>query len=153
MDAKLKWPNDVRVRGRKLCGILTESGETHGVLWIALGIGMNVQHAPQGVGQETTSLRQEGAPAALAPEHVLDDLRLALGQRIDQARRDFEALLRDWRAHAEGRGQMVSAGPVNDRVEGIFEDLAPDGGLILRLRDGTLRTIRAGDVDLVRRVS
>ncbi|MEO1660429.1 MAG: biotin--[acetyl-CoA-carboxylase] ligase [Pseudomonadota bacterium] len=153
MDAKLKWPNDVRVRGRKLCGILTESGETNGVLWIALGIGMNVQHAPQGVGQETTSLRQEGAPAALAPEYVLDDLRLALGQRVDQARRDFEALLRDWRAHAEGRGQIVSAGPVNDRVEGIFEDLAPDGGLILRLRDGTQRTIRAGDVDLVRRVS
>ena len=153
MDAKLKWPNDVRVRGQKLCGILTESGETNGVLWIALGIGMNVQHAPQSVGQDTTSLCQEGAPPALAPEHVLDDLRMALGQRIDQARSDFEGLLRDWLAHAEGRGQLVSAGPVNDRVEGIFEDLAPDGGLILRLRDGTQRTIRAGDVDLVRRVS
>ena len=153
MDAKLKWPNDVRVRGQKLCGILTESGETNGTLWIALGIGMNVQHAPESVGQETTSLLKEGAPAGLSPEHVLDDLRAALGQRIDQARSDFEGLLRDWLSFAEGRGQMVSAGPVNDRVEGIFEDLAADGGLILRLRDGSHRTIRAGDVDLVRRVS
>ena len=153
IDAKLKWPNDVRVRGKKMSGILTESGETNGVVWIALGIGINVQHAPEGVGQETSSLVNEGAPVGLQPEHVLESLKHALERRLTQSRTEFDALLRDWTAAAEGQGQVMQAGPPDNRVEGIFEDLAADGGLNLRLPDGTVRTIRAGDVDLVKRVN
>ena len=153
LEAALKWPNDVRVRGCKLCGILTESGETNGTVWIALGIGINVQTAPEGTGQETSSLIKEGAPSGLTPEMVLEDLREALSQRIEQARQDFEILLADWMRYAEGVGQVVQAGPVQNRVEGVFESLAFDGGLNLRLPDGALHTIRAGDVELVKRVS
>ena len=153
IDAKLKWPNDVRIRGHKISGILTESGETNGVVWIALGIGINVQHAPEGVGQETTSLAKEGAPVGLLAEHVLDSLKQSLERRLNQSRTDFEALLRDWMSVAEGHGEVVQAGPPDDRIEGVFEDLAADGGLNLRLPDGTVRTIRAGDVDLVKRVN
>lgn len=151
--AKLKWPNDVRVSGKKISGILTETGETNGVTWIALGMGINVQHAPDDVGQGATSLVSEGAPASLQPEHVLQDLREAVNERVEQARNSFESLLDDWLQHAEGRGQMMQAGPPNDRVEGVFEDLAADGGLRLRLPDGAYRTIRAGDVELVKQVS
>ena len=150
--AKLKWPNDVRVDGAKICGILTETGETNGVTWIALGIGINVQDAPQVSEQSSTSLRREGAPPALMPEHVLEDLRLNLDQRVAQARIDFEGLLEDWLRFAEGLGQSVEAGPKDKRVSGIFEGLAPDGGLNLRLPDGSRQTIRAGDVELVRQV-
>lgn len=150
--AKLKWPNDVRVAGKKISGILTETGETNGLTWIALGMGLNVQHAPDGVGQGTTSLVKQGAPASIQPEHVLQDLREALNKRVEQARNDFEGLLEDWLHHAEGRGQIMQAGPPNDRVEGVFEDLAADGGLRLRLPDGAYRTIRAGDVELVKQV-
>jgi BirA family biotin operon repressor/biotin-[acetyl-CoA-carboxylase] ligase len=153
LRAGLKWPNDVRVDGKKMSGILTESGETHGVIWIALGMGINVQHAPDGVGQETTSLVDEGAPATLQPDLVLQALSEALSRRFDQARNNFESLLEDWLKYADGLGQTVQAGPVDDRVEGIFEGLAADGGLILRLPDGSSHTIRAGDVDLVKRVN
>ena len=153
LEAQLKWPNDVRVRGHKLCGILTESGETNNTVWIALGIGINVQTAPKGTGQETSSLAKEGAPSELTAEMVLADLRETLSTRIDQARQDFEALLNDWVRYAEGLGQIVQAGPVQNRVEGVFESLADDGGLNLRLPDGALHTIRAGDVELVKRIS
>lgn len=149
----LKWPNDVRVDGKKLSGILTESGETRGVVWIALGMGVNVQHAPDGVGQETTSLLDEGAPSTLQPEHVLQALSDALERRIEQARNDFESLLADWLRHADGFGQTVRAGAVGHRIEGVFEGLAPDGGMILRLPDGKTHIIRAGDVDLVKQVN
>ncbi|MEO1305303.1 MAG: biotin--[acetyl-CoA-carboxylase] ligase [Pseudomonadota bacterium] len=152
LNAKLKWPNDVRVAGQKISGILTESGETNGVVWIALGIGINVQHAPEGVGQDTTSLAKEGAPVGLQSEHVLDSLKSALDQRIQQSRQGFDALLEDWMAAAEGIGQTVQAGPPQNRIEGTFESLAADGGLNLRLPDGSVRTIRAGDVDLVKQV-
>ncbi|MCR9079903.1 MAG: biotin--[acetyl-CoA-carboxylase] ligase [Hyphomonadaceae bacterium] len=152
LDAKLKWPNDVRIDRAKICGILTESGETNGVVWIALGMGINVQHAPAVFEQASTSLVEQGAPAAVAPEHVLDDLRTNLDQRVTQARNNFEQLLEDWLRHAEGLGQIIEAGPHDRRVQGVFEGLAPDGGLNLRLPDGSRQTIRAGDVDLVRQV-
>lgn len=151
-DVRLKWPNDVRVDGAKLCGILVESGETNGAVWVATGIGLNVQYAPDGAGQAATSLCDLGAASGLQPDHVLSDLAHAFAMRAQQARTDFASLLRDWTQRAEGLGQMVEAGPVDARVSGIFEDLADDGGLVMRLPDGTRQTIRAGDVELVRRV-
>lgn len=152
LGALLKWPNDVRVRGQKISGILTETGDTNGVVWIALGMGINLHHTPENVDQAATSLAREGAPEALTPELLLDELRNSVSDRVEQARQDFPGLLQSWLDVAEGRGQTVQAGPVNDRISGVFESLADDGGLILRLPDGTQRTIRAGDVDLVKRV-
>lgn len=151
-DVRLKWPNDVRIDGHKLSGILTESGETQSVLWMVIGMGINIAVAPEGTGQAATSLHAQGAPPGLAPDHVLADLRAALHHRVEQARQDFDSLLQDWLNHAEGRGELVEAGPVDNRVRGVFEGLEADGGLILRLPDGAQRIIRAGDVDLVRRV-
>ena len=152
LDAKLKWPNDVRVQGHKLSGILTESGETQGTTWVALGIGMNIQKVPETVGQAATCLAYEGGSPALTPDIVLEALRPAMGRRLSQARSDFPGLLSDWEQAAEGLGQLVQAGPTDNRIEGVFERLAEDGGLILRLPDGARRTIRAGDVELVKRV-
>lgn len=149
---KLKWPNDVRVDRAKLCGILIESGETNGATWIAAGIGLNVQTAPDAAGQAATSLHDLGAPAGLTADLALDALRPAFAKRLAQARADFPGLLRDWQSVAEGLGQTVQAGPHDARVEGVFEGLEDDGALILRLPNGETRTIRAGDVDLVRRV-
>ncbi len=147
---RLKWPNDVRVEGAKLCGILVESGETNGAVWITAGIGLNVQHVPGGTDQAAMSLHALGAPAGLQPDHVLEVLRPAFAKRLQQARDQFAETLRDWLAVAEGLGQTVRAGPQDARLEGLFETLAEDGGLILRLPDGTRHTIRAGDVELVR---
>jgi len=152
VDFRLKWPNDVRVDQAKLCGILIESGELNGTVWIAAGIGLNVQYAPEGTGQVASSLHTLGAPSGLTAEHVLDALRACFATRLTQARTDFPQILRDWLAVAEGLGQTVSAGPPNARIEGVFEGLAEDGGLILRLPDGQTRTIRAGDVELVRQL-
>ena len=152
IEAELKWPNDVRVRGQKMSGILTESGETNGILWIALGIGINITTAPEGTGQETSSLMKEGAQPGITPEMVLSDLRTALAERIQQARQSFDSLLTDWMRYAEGVGQNVQAGPTHNRIEGVFESLATDGGLNLRLPNGALHTIRAGDVELVKRI-
>ncbi|MBR9834255.1 MAG: biotin--[acetyl-CoA-carboxylase] ligase [Alphaproteobacteria bacterium] len=151
VDFRLKWPNDVRVDGAKMCGILVESGETNGVTWIAVGIGLNVQTAPH-ADQPTCSLHTLGAPLALSAEHMLEALRPAFCKRLAQARDGFPGLLNAWQGVAEGLGQTVRAGPPDARLEGVFEGLAEDGGLIMRLPNGAMHTIRAGDVDLVRRI-
>ena len=149
---KLKWPNDVRVEQAKMCGILIESGETNGVIWIAAGIGLNVQTAPDAAGQATTSLHDLGAPVGVDPDIALDALRPAFTKRLAQARTDFDGLLRDWQQVAEGIGEIVQAGPPDARIEGVFVGLEEDGALVLRLPNGKTQTIRAGDVELVRRV-
>jgi len=152
VDFRLKWPNDVRVNRAKLSGILIESGTHSGLVWIAAGIGLNVRSVPEVADQDTVSLLALGAPAALQAEHVLEGLRAAFARRVRQARSDWPGLLRDWLAQAEGLGEQMVAGPPAARIEGVFEGLAEDGGLVLRLPNGQTQTIRAGEVELVRRV-
>ncbi len=148
-DFRLKWPNDIRVDGAKLAGILVESGQTGPTFWVIIGIGVNVQVTPTDSGQAATSLVDLGAQPGLSPNDVLLELRTALAKRLAQAENDFEAVLRDWTAHAEGLDCMVEAGPANARERGRFEGLSGDGGMILRLPDGQTRIIRAGDVNLI----
>ncbi|WP_158085548.1 biotin--[acetyl-CoA-carboxylase] ligase [Henriciella aquimarina] len=150
---RLKWPNDVRCEGAKLCGILVEAGQgpDQGV-WVGAGMGLNVISAPEGTGQETTSLAALGASAGITAELALDALRPLFARRVAQAREDFPSLLRDWERVAEGLGQIVTVGKDEKALRGVFKGLAPDGGLQLQLPDGTEQTIRAGDVELIKEV-
>lgn len=150
-DIRLKWPNDLRVDGKKLCGILVEAGEADGAMWAVVGIGMNVAHVPEGAGQAATCLA-DLAGRLIEVDAVLDGLREAMAARWDAARGDFSATLAAWLERAEGLGEAVRAHPGGEPVEGIFETLDADGGLVLRLPDGERRTIRAGDVELVKQV-
>lgn len=152
LDVRLKWPNDVRIQGAKLCGILVESGNAHNGCWAAIGIGVNLAEAPQIDGQPTTSLVEHSDLPAIAPDMFLSELRTQLNACIAEAYRDFQSVLDNWLEYAEGLGEEISAGPKQAPVIGRFMGLAPDGGLKLRLRNGDEHTIRAGDVELVRHV-
>ncbi|MGB2074759.1 MAG: biotin--[acetyl-CoA-carboxylase] ligase [Henriciella sp.] len=79
-DFRLKWPNDVRVDGAKLAGVLVESGQTDSTFWVIIGIGVNVQVAPDNTGQASISLVDLGAPPETSPDEVLLALRTALAR-------------------------------------------------------------------------
>lgn len=147
---ELKWPNDVRDQGRKLCGILVESIEVTGVLWAVVGIGINVETAPDGVGQETVCLRDLGAAPGVDAPAVLDQLRGDFAKRCSEAFGDFAETRAAWCARAEGRTGLIQAKIGETVIEGRFETLAEDGGLVLRLPSGEQTIIRAGDVELVK---
>ncbi|NJM35982.1 MAG: hypothetical protein HC850_16295, partial [Rhodomicrobium sp.] len=65
VDPHLKWPNDVLIGGAKLGGILLESGKAPGEEWpaVVIGIGLNLAHAPEGLGRAVTSLAAAGVSA------------------------------------------------------------------------------------------
>ena len=150
---QLKWPNDVRADGEKLCGILVEAGTTRSKsTWVACGMGINVRTAPERAGQAATSLLKLGANEAITPEIFLDALRPAFVLRCRQAAEDFNSLLTDWERHAEGLGKQVTVGKADDAQMGIFKGLGPDGALLLEMPDGGTQTIRAGDVELVKEI-
>ncbi|MEO1027823.1 MAG: biotin--[acetyl-CoA-carboxylase] ligase [Pseudomonadota bacterium] len=145
--AQLKWPNDVRIKRAKVSGILIESGQDRGSMWVAVGIGLNVAHAPEVAEQSTTCLSAlAGRP--LAAELVLPILAERFQVWLDAAINGFDAIRSDWLNHAEALGGEISVLTGEGRVTGVFETLAPDGALILRLPNGEQTLIRAGDVQI-----
>lgn len=150
---KLKWPNDVLVDGKKLSGALIESGRmSDGRLWLALGIGVNLARAPTVLDRPVTALAdhlRSDIRAAPSPEEALSVLAAALARRIAQWDREgFEAIAAAWSARAANLGQRCTAALPGETVEGLAEALEPDGALRLRLGDGSIRRITAGDVFL-----
>ena len=147
---RLKWPNDVQLDGRKVSGVLIESGaRPDGRLWLAVGVGVNLAHAPTDVERPATALADH-----LTPDHTraptLEEAadRLAAAFARWQALWDaagFAALADAWSARAD-LGRRVSARLERETLEGVAEALEPDGALRLRLADGSARRITAGDV-------
>ena len=147
---RLKWPNDVLLAGDKVCGVLIESGpRTGGGLWLAIGMGVNLAHAPTGTERPAAALADHLRPELMrapTPDEALAVLSEAFARWSAVWERDgFAAVADAWSARAD-LGVRVAARLPNETLEGVAEALEPDGALRLRLDDGAARRITAGDV-------
>ncbi len=147
--ATLKWPNDLLLNARKAGGILVESGQAASGLWVAVGIGINLAVAPEPAPDAAivpTSFRAEGIEPP-APLDALPSLDRAFRNWLTMWNTDgFPAIAAAWTARAHGLGQACTARLPAETVVGTAEGLDPDGALRLRLADGTIRRVTAGDV-------
>lgn len=146
--ARLKWPNDVLIHGRKAVGILVESGSrADGRLWLAVGIGINLAHFPKDLERPATSFAEHMAGRPPKPLDALDVLaaRFEAWRKL-WATQGFAAIAAGWTARAHGLGEACEARLPNRTISGVAEGLDPDGALRLRLQDGALERITAGDV-------
>lgn len=146
--ARLKWPNDVLVHGRKAVGILVESGaRPDGRLWLAVGVGVNLKHAPQDVERPATAFADHMAGAPPEPRAALEVLARAFERwRTAWTTAGFAPIAAGWSERATGIGQRCEARLPNRTLTGVAEGLDPDGALRLRLDDGNVERITAGDV-------
>lgn len=147
----IKWPNDVLLAGDKASGVLVESGaHPSGGLWLAIGIGVNLIHAPTGTERPATALAHHLRGDVSAPPSVeVAAARLAEAFATWLERWEslgFEPVLDAWRARTPGLDGPAIARLGHETVTGRAEGVAVDGALRLRLADGTLRLISAGDV-------
>ncbi len=146
--ARLKWPNDVLIHGRKAVGILVESGaRPDGRLWLAVGIGVNLAHAPDDTERPATSFAEHMSGPPLKPADAIEVLatRFEAWRRL-WATQGFAPIAEGWTGRAQGLGQRCEARLPNRTVNGVAEGMDPDGALRLRLDDGGLERITAGDV-------
>lgn len=144
VSLRIRWPNDLLVDGRKVCGILAEAASDGGrVHHVILGIGVNLHQSafPGWLADRATSLRlltgrAPEAPALLAV--ILD--RLGARYAAWQSGR-FAAVRAAWLAHSMLPGQAVR---LPDGGLGRAEDVGPDGVLLARAGDGRLVRIVSG---------
>jgi BirA family biotin operon repressor/biotin-[acetyl-CoA-carboxylase] ligase len=133
---RIKWPNDLLVGGAKLAGILLEREDEA----VILGFGVNLAAPPEGLDRPAAGLGEGVTPDALLA-------RLAAGFAAWLARWRAEGLApvrAAWLAAAHPVGTALVAGD----ARGIFDGLDETGALRLKLEDGSLRVIHAGDVFL-----
>jgi BirA family transcriptional regulator, biotin operon repressor / biotin---[acetyl-CoA-carboxylase] ligase len=140
----LKWPNDILYAEQKLAGILIESEMTKTRLAVAVGIGVNCMHHPVQTDYPATDLASAGA--TVSADDLFSALSGAVLRRLEQWRGGFASIRGDWLDRAAGLGgEMRVRLPDRDYV-GRLEALDERGRLLLRLADGTMQTITAGDV-------
>jgi BirA family biotin operon repressor/biotin-[acetyl-CoA-carboxylase] ligase len=135
---RIKWPNDVRVDGKKVAGILTEvcyrGGEPR---FMVLGIGINLNTDPDSLNvPEAGSLRGICAKD-IDPEHFTNVLLFKLDEFYDKFRkgdRNVDLYTR----YSESLGQDIEVRLGDQKVKGRGMHLDPDGALVFRSEDGMI---------------
>ncbi len=149
-DIKYKWPNDVLINGRKVVGILLESGAYKESHWVVMGTGVNVSCNPPDVEvmYPASNLKDCGVDVEVADllSRYLDKLDGYLTQWQEQG---VAGLIKVWRSRMAGLGMRINVHLTEeDRVSGIFKELSEEGILILETDSGEVREIFSGDVFL-----
>lgn len=151
----LKWPNDVLIEGLKTSGILLERGGSGLSGWVAIGIGVNFESHPAVTNHPATDVLSHMPPETLAgPEPLytgLDSALAILARSFDTwkdmlDRQGFTALRTAWLERAPSIPGPVTVNLANESFTGQAVDLGQNGELQVRLVDGTIRLVHAGDV-------
>lgn len=142
----IKWPNDILSGPAKLAGILLERIDRG----VVAGFGANLAAFPEAVGRPATSLAALGS-AAPDPAVVQEALAEIFAGWLTRWRGEGVAPVRAaWLAAAHPRGTALTAhGAPGERLEGLFDGLDEGGALRLRLADGSVHIVHAGDIFLI----
>lgn len=152
--ANLKWPNDVLIDGRKVCGILAEmEAGPQGVASVILGIGVNLNMAdddfPPDLRDKAIGLSQATGAAVdrtAFASGLLEQLEAIYDQFIGGG---FAAIRSRWESLSSFFGREVEIDDGSRRFRGTASGLAEDGSLRLRLTGGEEVDVVAGDVTVV----
>ncbi|HTD48219.1 MAG TPA: biotin--[acetyl-CoA-carboxylase] ligase [bacterium] len=147
LPARVKWPNDVLVDGKKIVGILAEAGA--GGEWVVVGIGINanipLEALPQATGSPATSLQALGHP--VDQEALITLVLRELEGAYDLLKSGgFRATLRRWREMTDTLGRPVRVEMPDAAIEGVAQDIDETGALLVRLEGGSVRRVVAGDL-------
>lgn len=151
LNALVKWPNDVLVNDKKICGILTEtiSGKENYAL---VGIGLNVNQTKfsKSIIKKTTSLKIE--------THKNYDIKMVINEIARQfnnlypyynKKNDYSKIIDSWKKYSHTLGKMIKVKTLSGAHVGKAIDIDKDCNLILRLKSGKLKKIVEGDIFVV----
>ncbi len=147
-DVFYKWPNDVWLKKSKIAGVLPElylsnQNELKAAL---VGAGVNLHSAPKNLDRPVASL-YEDYNISVSPQDYLAIYLKKLDRYLDiWQQQSINPLMKIWKANSHHLGELLKVQIYDKEVEGCFYDFSDDGGLILRLLTGELKTIHGGEV-------
>lgn len=149
IDAQIKWINDLVVRQKKLCGILTELVTTPQGLAVVCGIGINCIQAPEDFPPEVAPMATSLAQLGVAVDRSV--LAASLIAQLELAYADLltpESWMEAYRRHCLTLGQDVQLIRDNAAVSAHADALTDQGALLVTLADGTTTTVFSGEVSV-----
>ena len=147
IEPDIKWPNDILVSGKKICGILAEAVETPTGLAVILGIGINLQTPPD---ENSTSINAETSFRTTRDE-ALQAVLSEFAELYDQLAASPASILKMWTersSYASGLNVRVTLS--DGIIEGMTDGLEDSGALRVRLSNGSKKIVHAGDVERIR---
>lgn len=154
LRAETKWPNDVLVNGKKICGILSEmnaAGEkaNYAIIGVGVNANFNVEKAlPKELVETTTSLQDE-----LGRKIRVEELFKAVIEKLENLYTSFlkegsAHILNEWKKYAGFIGKKVEITSGANKFSGIAVDVDVDGSLILKHNDDSLKLV-SGDLSVI----
>ncbi len=147
LPAKVKWPNDVLVGNKKICGILSEY--LPAVSATIVGIGINLNMGPEEASQidkPATSLYIETG-VKTTPKTALDDVLQAISPMLGAwEKAGFNGLRPAWLQHVAYLHEPIQVGEGKYQKKGVLTDFGPHGELILQQKNGETIPVILGDL-------
>ena len=152
LSPKVKWPNDILIKDKKVAGILLESRITraqigHSVVGFGINVNNGLADLPEDIRVNASSLLMELKKPVDRSKLVIEVFSELERFYHRFQREDFPVILEQWRHHSSTLGQRVRIWQKDRAREGIAVDLAEDGGLLVGLEGGKQIVIHAGDVE------
>ena len=151
LDARIKWPNDIFIHGKKVAGILTElSAEMDRVKFVIVGIGINVNSKSDTLPEGATSLRSE-LKKQISRVEMTKEILQEMEKWYERLRiQGFSPIVKRWKDLSLTLNKRVKIIDPSGEIEGEAIDIDKDGGLVIRKDSGVLIKRMAGDVVQVR---
>lgn len=152
-DAGIKWPNDIYIGGRKVCGMLTEMhGSMESVEWVVVGIGINClnRELPEEIRDVAISLAIADPERPVVRAQVAAEVLLQLEKYYTMLyEQGFGEIRRQWLANNITLGKRVKISTLNETFFGQAMDMQEDGSLLVKKDGGQEFALVTGDVFLV----
>lgn len=151
LNALIKWPNDVLIDGKKVCGILTEmNAESDKVKFLVIGVGININTKAKELPKTATSLMEQSGETVDRIAFVRYFLKELDRRYLIFKEQGFGPTLNEFRNFSATLGKRVRIDLQDRRIEGQAMDIDDSGALIVRLDSGFTERVLTGDVALAR---
>ncbi len=151
IKSQIKWPNDILINEKKVCGILTEmSAELDIINWVVVGIGINtnIDHRdfPEDIQENTISLKEVSGKEILQVKLVQVFLQEFEKYYEILKRREFSSVLKEWKLYSHTLGKKIRVDTGERIITGEAVEINEEGALILKKEDGELVKILSGTI-------
>ena len=151
IESQIKWPNDILINEKKLCGILTEmNAELDIINWVVVGIGINanidLRDFPEDIQENTISLKETSGKEISRVKLAQTFLQEFEKYYEKLKRKEFSSILKEWKSYSHTLGKKIRVDIGERIITGEAIEINESGALILKKEDGELAEIISGTI-------